>query len=232
MKKIICISEINDIFCKIKYIDNKLSISGVIKPSKNGNAESCGQINNTIKEYYLNDLSLDKKTVIKFLNIWDKYHLNDMKPNCEHQKGKDWNPSKDISIFRFTLKKEIKHKINITLEKMKQCLKDGKTFKPSKEQTLFSNLKTDIKHHDKNLPVELSKYYDKHHKKYDWQKDFEEVKKTGWTNEKEHPQGILSKPCNVCGYKYGTAWKTLQIPKNAITFLKNIPSSTINPIWI
>lgn len=41
-----------------------------------------------------------------------------------------------------------------------------------------------------------------------------QAKKTlGWTTQEEHPDGILSRPCEVCGYKYGTAWKHHQIPE-------------------
>jgi hypothetical protein len=33
-----------------------------------------------------------------------------------------------------------------------------------------------------------------------------------WVRRDEHPQGLLSFPCPVCGYKYGTAWLTREIP--------------------
>ena len=36
-------------------------------------------------------------------------------------------------------------------------------------------------------------------------------KKTlGWLNDNEHPEEILSKPCPVCGYKYCSAWLTIE----------------------
>lgn len=33
----------------------------------------------------------------------------------------------------------------------------------------------------------------------------EHQKALGWLRENEHPDGILCKPCPVCGYKYGTS---------------------------
>lgn len=38
----------------------------------------------------------------------------------------------------------------------------------------------------------------------------------GWVDASEHPQGLLSKPCPICGYKYGTAWKKKDIPEEII----------------
>jgi class 3 adenylate cyclase len=34
----------------------------------------------------------------------------------------------------------------------------------------------------------------------------------GWVRPDEHPDGLLTKPCPVCGYGYGTAWKHEQLP--------------------
>ena len=39
-----------------------------------------------------------------------------------------------------------------------------------------------------------------------------EIKTLGWLRESEHPNGILCKPCPVCGYEYGTAWKYFPVP--------------------
>lgn len=33
-----------------------------------------------------------------------------------------------------------------------------------------------------------------------------------WVRRDEHPRGLLSFPCPVCGYKYGSAWLTREIP--------------------
>lgn len=34
----------------------------------------------------------------------------------------------------------------------------------------------------------------------------------GWLRESEHPEGLLCRPCPVCGYKYGTSWNFFEIP--------------------
>jgi hypothetical protein len=69
------------VFCKIEYKDNKLSITGVEAPLKNGDClGGCGQIVDTLKY----DLSLqpeegwDEDMIAKFVSIWERWHLNDM----------------------------------------------------------------------------------------------------------------------------------------------------------
>jgi hypothetical protein len=75
------------VFCKIKFKDGVLSISGVEGPLPSGNAlGGCGQID---MDNGLRGIDLGKgwtrKSLNRFLDIWDKWHLNDMNPGCEHQ---------------------------------------------------------------------------------------------------------------------------------------------------
>ena len=43
--------------------------------------------------------------------------------------------------------------------------------------------------------------------------------KTWSTPEKEHADGILCKPCAVCGYEYGSAWKVEEVPADVVADL-------------
>lgn len=43
-----------------------------------------------------------------------------------------------------------------------------------------------------------------------------ENKTAGWVRPEEHPDGLLGKPCDVCGYKYGTAWKHETLPREIV----------------
>lgn len=38
----------------------------------------------------------------------------------------------------------------------------------------------------------------------------------GWVRPAEHPDGLLGKPCPVCGYRYGTEWKHEPLPQEII----------------
>lgn len=41
-----------------------------------------------------------------------------------------------------------------------------------------------------------------------------------WTRPDEHPDGILAKPCDECGYKYGTKWLHRPLPQSIIDEIK------------
>ena len=65
------------IFCAIIFTEGKLSISGVVGPTRNGNAEgSCGQINPVQVEEFNKHWTPEK--LQKFNKIWDEHHLNNM----------------------------------------------------------------------------------------------------------------------------------------------------------
>lgn len=53
-----------------------------------------------------------------------------------------------------------------------------------------------------------------------------------WVTQKEHPEGLLARPCPVCGYKYGTSWVFESIPNEVIEYLNSLPESKITPAWI
>src|SRR4051794_33478207 len=79
------------IFCKIQIDHGKLSIVGVEGPLPSGNTVgSSGQI-----EMHLRDQvdaispapGWDRPMLREFFAVWNKWHMNDMRPNCEHQVG-------------------------------------------------------------------------------------------------------------------------------------------------
>ena len=97
-----------DVFIKVRFEDERLSISGVIGPKSNGNAwGGCGQIDMEFK--HRNDADDDKRygDLIKpvdisftadwgtamwyeLLDVWKRYHLNDMHAECKHQRALGW----------------------------------------------------------------------------------------------------------------------------------------------
>ena len=53
-----------------------------------------------------------------------------------------------------------------------------------------------------------------------------------WVRPDEHPEGLLTKPCPECGYKYGTAWKCEEVPDDVLKWLDSLPESPIKPAWV
>lgn len=80
------------VYAKIGFASGKLSITGVEGPMRNGDCKgSCGQINMhewNIKTYAPGwSAELEKQ----FREVWGKWHLNDMRAGCEHQRAEKWN---------------------------------------------------------------------------------------------------------------------------------------------
>ena len=115
MKKILNIGTIPtyrqrraSVFCKVEFTGEHLSISGVIGPLPSGNAlGACGQIDMEFKhrndadddaryselirpEQFNFAKGWDASKWLDFLDVWKKYHLNDMHAGCEHQRALGW----------------------------------------------------------------------------------------------------------------------------------------------
>ena len=78
-------------FCKIEFQNGNLSISGVIGPYSNGDAAgSCGQCIDEIRNG-TPDFGWNEKMLNRFCDIWEEWHLNDLRPYCKHQKELGWD---------------------------------------------------------------------------------------------------------------------------------------------
>lgn len=104
----------------------------------------------------------DNAQVQRMHEIWQRWHLNDLKAGCEHQRAEGWHerpidPSKPINSY-------------------------GKHFEGQS-------------HDSWNL--------------------------LGWVRKSEHPEGLMCKPCPVCGYKYGTAWLYEPIPEDVLAEIRS-----------
>ena len=53
-----------------------------------------------------------------------------------------------------------------------------------------------------------------------------------WVWHTSHPEGLLMKPCEVCGYKYGSAWLREEVPDEVLRFLRGLPGTDMEPAWI
>jgi hypothetical protein len=62
----------------------------------------------------------------------------------------------------------------------------------------------------------------------DMQAGCEHQRALGWTSYDAHP----SEPCPVCGYKYGSAWRTTEVPSAVLDFLDSLPESAKTPAWV
>ena len=205
---------------------------GVIGPMANGNCRgSAGQCVDEIRAGEpVNEWT--QEMLEKLCDIWDEWHLNDMRPYCEHQKQLGWNKlaSKPVTLYHYRMTREASKKQKEAEKAALSALKNGETFVPTQEQVKFASMEYSLV-----LPTEiegeLAEFYEP--KKPLWAGDQgpTEIKTLGWLRKTEHPDGILCKPCPVCGYKYRTSWLKEEVPKDVLDWLFHLPDAKVKPAW-
>lgn len=225
-------------FAKIEYDGKCLSISGVIAPLANGNClGSAGQCVDEIREGIPTD-EWTTEMLKKFCDIWDKWHLNDMRPYCEHMKELGWieHISDKIKIETWTLTNDaIKMKENAKNRAL-DCLRNGQVFRPTKDETVYANMEYSIKvYNNEDISYKYGKLY---RDAYELKKrdclghPNTEYKTRNWISYQDHKLGFIGRPCPVCGYKYGSSWKIEEVPQDVIEWLNNLPETKVTPAWI
>lgn len=137
--------------------------------------------------------------------LWKLYHLNDMHAECEHQAADGWleKAKTKVNIYTFNMTTEAivaQHKLE---REILDDAKVGKAYYTKAEQQTLLGLEYTIKSHEENLPNGIAQFY---------KLTNVERKALGWLSQKDHPDGLLGRPCPTCGYEYGTKWLYRPIP--------------------
>ena len=234
-----------NVFIKAKIKDGELSISGVIGPMHSGQID--------MEFAHRNPMDNDKRTRdlikpedIKFapgwtadlwydlLDIWHKWHLNHMHAGCEHQIGPEWETTKEITLFYFRTRKHVKDAVHAFMDRARAALQTGTTLWPTPEETRLACLPDRIILPMAELSPALAADYepDGPHYQGDSYNKPSETKMAGWVKPEEHPEGLLTKACTVCGYKYGTSWNKVELPQAVIDKLASFPDTDRQPAWV
>lgn len=167
--------------------------SGNVWNSRHTDCEMGGQCLDDIWKDYATEL--ENPTLYKqILGLWKRNHLNDMHHDCIHQR-KNWK-HKDIELAHLKINWDTVGKQRHNIEaRYKKDIETKRTAKITIPEQRLLNLKYFI-------TVDASQVA-----KYpEYVVDKLETKSNNWVSQSEHPEGLLSKPCEVCGYKYGSAW--------------------------
>ena len=232
MKKIIRLGFLKgtgNVFCKIDFENGRLSISGVEGPLKSGNCKGgCGQIDMHMREGdYLDKMESatgwDRAKIDRFLEIWKRWHLNDMRPGCVHQREIDMTREVEIVTYKLTHEAQ-----RMRDEAVKYAAKESAAGRPVNlsEQARALVLLEDW-YADRFSPPDADGLFSGC---YEVKK--REQKAIGWVLQSEHPDGMLSRPCPMCGYKYGNAWLREEVPADVIEWLGALPNTDIIPAWV
>lgn len=221
-------------FVKIEYEDGRLSITGVIGPMSNGDCRgSAGQCVDEIRkgDPYTNE-GWTAEMLKKLCDIWDHWHLNDMRPYCFHQGELGWAEKAGtyVKLYQYTLNSDALKRQKDAEKAAIDALKRGETFTPTTEQSEAARKEYFLTLHHEAGPEIMADYEPR--KKYGGKGSNVEMKLLGHLRPDEHPEGILTKPCPVCGYKYGTAWLKEEVPQDVIDWLFSLPDSPRTPAWV
>ena len=213
------------VYVSVRWDGKRLSISGVEGPRTNGDAwGSCGQI--SYQETYVPSPPWTSEGVKRLWELWDRWHLNDMRAGCEHQRAA-WDTHKSLEVTSYKLTSEAFR------------LRDKALARAARSAALGEPI--DWNESERALIERALILCD------DWYKDqpnragvlaacFEvskvEHKSAGWVTPREHPEGLLTRPCEVCGYAYDSKWLLEEVPEEVLAELLAMPESPTKPAWV
>lgn len=220
------------VFCKIELLEGKLSITGVVGPKSNGNCYgSCGQCSDEVRTGTPTKNWTDEM-LQKFCDIWDEWHLNDMRPYCKHMKEMGWDKlaSEKVEIKTYRLTSEALKKQKEAEKRALESFKTMRGFFPTPDECMYYNLPYEVKTYN-NSPLLHAECYEFKEKDCLGYSNIDH-KTRGWIDYSENELGLLGRECPVCGYKYGHGWLKEEIPQDVIDFLTSLPKSNKVPAWI
>lgn len=229
-KRITSIGHINGIgtvYVTAKWNGKSLSITGVEGPKLDGDARGgCGQITLRPGDFDFFHFDWTPEKMARLQAIWDRWHLNDMRPGCEHQRaareaGTGWDTGADLELVSLTWGPEY-HKARRRADDGKMT--PGEYAEYQRRGEIVHRLGTHY-----NAPKSPALWGEDGERllRDGWLKqDKTEIKAAGWVSPVEHPGGLLGKPCEVCGYRYGTAWLYEDVPADVLEFLAGMPDAS------
>lgn len=156
----------------------------------------------------------DSAKLNRIVEIWHRWHLNDMRAACEHQRANWPDVTQTRKLYTYTLTNEaLSAQSKLKRRADEQLAATGSAQLTDDEKRVFSAPYSVVTYLD-TLPSDLYKF-----------KSSEE-KAIGWLTQREHPDGLLSKPCEVCGYKYGNSWLHETLPAEILAEIKELTGVT------
>lgn len=239
MKKIVLVGDTKRgklfLFVEIKSTEKGqvLSVSGVQGPYGGDCRGSAGQCIDAIDEVTSYAEGITQKWCEQTKSIWKRWHLNDMRAGCEHQR--DWNTSEELTVTRYSWGDKY-HELRRSVEGCTNPA-DGARFGADLARINAEFEKINLHGYTSTGQHKWNQEHFDLFKSGFIKEDKKETKKSGWTYENEHERGILCKPCPVCGYKYGNAWLFERLSDEVIEWFNNIPNDatdylkSVAPQW-
>ena len=213
------------VFVEAEYKDGRLSLHGVEGPTVGGNCiGGCGQIDMHLKPEHLTPgPGWTRAKIARLLAIWGEWHLNDMKAGCEHQRA-NWDTETKVTVTDYSWTTKY-HELTKKAAAGELTAEEYEEFQAiSAKVTVVTVAPNRPKYETDDIRALIAEGWIKAGRT--------EEKAVNWVHPYEHPAGILAKPCEVCGYKYGTSWLKVEVPEEVLQELKDFPDTDRQPAWV
>lgn len=188
--------------------DGRFSMSGDIWNNRHTDIVCGGQCVDEVVAYFPHD-----KKAQRMCEVWKRWHLNDMKAGCEHQRA--WDTNKPLKLLKYAWTMAY-YEMMQKAEKGTLSTEDYAKFQEVAKRVNAVLYDPPICHNPQYPFPEVQNLINE-----GWlEEKGSEEKTAGWVNQDNHPEGLLEKPCPVCSYKYGTAWLKEELPQDIIAEIK------------
>jgi hypothetical protein len=291
----IACSDLSRCVIEVEHADGRLSMCGTI--TRGDGAWHGGQCEDSI-EREASEIAAERggrrligeADLSALLDIWRRYHLNYMRPGCEHQRGPDWDVSRQIEFRTYSIDWDDHRQLERTRDRDGAAVglnpEQGPVGSPAAQRGPLTPREREAFRRYSHAAALLYTLERAGVKPFSWRvvkdarafavlsESFEiigeaelpayrsvcalyragewwswkgrrhpgfgagpkppilervERKGVGWVRPEEHPDGLLCKPCKVCGYKYGSEWKREEIPAEVLAELERITSGHPEP---
>jgi hypothetical protein len=199
-----------------------LSITGWYGGNRNGGGGQCvDTLRNEITKYAP---GWNAERANQLADVWERWHMNDTRAECEHQRELGWRElaKVPVTLYHWRLKMSVLDQQKKAEKRILEATKAGKRVKATKAEMKVIGLSWDKLTHYPELSAEDAKYYEPKRQLFSGDQGHTEVKTLGWLKPSEHPFGLLTAQCPVCGYKRGTSWLHEDVPQDVLDWLQSL----------
>ena len=163
----------------------------------------------------------------RLAELWARWHLNDMRAGCEHQRADAaYTAPATLTLTPLTWGPKYhalrEQALNGTMAPM-----DAERWPATVKAIHLLTLGLDSPKHPKKwghagdamLLEGLVKV------------EKTETKLATWVTRDEHPEGLMSVPCATCGYKYGSQWLHEDVPEDVLRELFEMGPDVTVELW-
>jgi hypothetical protein len=185
--------------------DGRFSMSGAVWMASRRDCYTCRQCLDEIAKLF------PKSSKVQQMHqVWKRWHLNDLRAGCEHQRAEGWG-QEQLVVKTYTTTTEAYQLREKGIGEAVAAALEGRVAVLTPEQRYMMGPDWfrdvfDLESHPLPQLFKLKK---------------EETKQSNWVHQHEHPRGVLSKPCPVCGYRYGSAWLKEEIPEAVLAVIRS-----------